>query len=104
MTKKQKKEILDSVKANVQNPITVNGVVKMREVFFVKGGWGKPKRAVDWDDMISNPIETIKRNPQLRKKFDCSNEAFELILKTPLDELLNIKNYKYNAKEIDGEG
>lgn len=104
MTKKAKKELLDSVRANVQNIVTVNGEVKLREVYFVKGGWGSPRRHVSFDDMINSPVETLKRHPRLRKKFDVSDEAYELILKTPMDELSNILNYKDDAKKANNTG
>lgn len=101
MTKNQKIDLLRSVKATVKNKMTPDGEVKLQEIFFVQGGWGKSKKVVPFDDMIQKPVETLKRFPQLRKKFQVSDEAYQFILDTPLSDLLNLLNTKKNAKETN---
>lgn len=105
MTKKAKKEILQSVKANVSNQISVSGAVKYQLVFFNREAtWGSKKRVVTFDEMINDPIATLKQYPRLRSKFECSDDAFDLILSTPLSELSNLLNSKDDAKEINDKG
>ena len=102
MNNKEKSELLLSVKASVVLPIGQDGKpLNIVETFQEPLGWGSSQKEVAWKDIINDPVLTLKKYPRLRSKIQASDRAFDLINTSTEKELINLINYKHNAKKID---